>query len=169
MPPCRGNDSLCFQAPQLPRNVCVASRTQSHQQAKVASSSSSSGFLLGSAFFCFVFRVFIPLSCNGNKEKQNITKQKKKKKEKKEKKRLSRLSQKEEKYLNKQKVTRKANRQGLFVEDPDGRPGNLSKMQSTGLRCLCGAHQSAIYILIPNPTGHPETHRWFGKAQTSLK
>lgn len=89
MPPCRGNDSLCFQVPQLPRNVCAASRTQTHQQANVAS---SPGFLLGSAFFYFVFRVFILLSCNGNKETQTITK-------KEEKKRLSLLSQKEEKRL----------------------------------------------------------------------
>lgn len=31
--------------------------------------------------------------------------------------------------MNKQKVTRKANRQGLFVKDPDGRPRSLSKVQ----------------------------------------
>jgi hypothetical protein len=92
MPPCRGNDSLCFQAPQLPRNVCVASRTQTHQQAKVAS---SSGFLLGSAFFCFVFRVFIPLSCNGNKEKHIITQ--KKRKERKEEKKKKKKKKKERK------------------------------------------------------------------------
>lgn len=159
MPPCRGNDSLCFQAPQLLRNVCAASRTQTHQRANVAS---SPGFLPGSAFFYFVFRVFILLSCSGNKEKQTITKKRK------EKKRLSFSLRRKRKGLNKQKVTGKANKHRLFAKDPDGLSRNLSNCRAQGYG-VCGAHQSATYTLIPNPTGHPGTNRGSGRSQTSLK
>jgi GTP cyclohydrolase FolE2 len=55
--------------------------------------------------------------------------------------------------LNNQKVTRKANRQGLFVEDPDGRPKILSKVQTEN-RAEVSVWGSPVSNLYPDPKPH---------------